>query len=131
MTLHYGTLEAIKRNAKGMLRISPERVRMELLKVMAYPMPSNMFRAMLDTGLLKLLLPELFKTVGVEQNRHHSVYMCNECGKFHTVRHTNGETELVPWKGNIHNLDKHTEFRVLLEESLVKHQDAWKGLAKT
>ncbi len=53
-------------------RISAERVRDELLKLLAAPVPSVGLRLMERTGLLGVVLPELVESVGVHQNRHHA-----------------------------------------------------------
>jgi len=52
--------------------VSPERVREELLKLMAAPKPSVGLDLMQRSGLLRVLLPELEACVGVEQNKWHS-----------------------------------------------------------
>ncbi len=58
--------------ARDRLRIvSSERVRDELLKILATPRPSIGLRCLEATGLLAVVLPELQATVGVEQGGHH------------------------------------------------------------
>ncbi len=53
-------------------RISAERVRDELVKMLGYPAPSTAFRLMRETGILKVVLPELEDCFGVDQNQWHS-----------------------------------------------------------
>ena len=53
-------------------KVSAERVRDELLKILAAPRPSTGFRLLLRTGLLHEVLPELEEGVGLHQNRHHT-----------------------------------------------------------
>jgi putative nucleotidyltransferase with HDIG domain len=52
--------------------LSPERVRDELLKILALPRPSVALRLLAETGLLAVLLPELDLTRDVTQNKYHA-----------------------------------------------------------
>lgn len=65
-TIHPETLEAIKRNAERIKIIVTERITTELQKIMASPKPSVGWALLLETGLLKFILPELQAMVGVE-----------------------------------------------------------------
>ncbi|MDR0999042.1 MAG: HD domain-containing protein, partial [Treponema sp.] len=65
------TLEAIPKTLEVAARVSPERVRDELDKIIASPSPSLAFRLMEETGLLELFLPELAACRGVEQKGCH------------------------------------------------------------
>jgi tRNA nucleotidyltransferase (CCA-adding enzyme) len=68
------TLDAIKTNAPLIHNISKERVRDELLKLLASSHPYEGVILLKDTGLLQEILPEMEKTFGVEQKspgRHH------------------------------------------------------------
>jgi len=47
-------------------------VRDELLKTLGAAVPSRGLRAMLDTGVLSVVLPELLPMVGCEQNHYHA-----------------------------------------------------------
>jgi tRNA nucleotidyltransferase/poly(A) polymerase len=95
------TAVAINQFANNIVTISCERIRTEFLKAMEYPVPSNMFRSMLKLGLLEILLPELYATVGVEQNLYHSVYQCKDCGLFYTVKQCNDGVSLTSWPFNL------------------------------
>lgn len=65
------TLAAIPRTLEIFRRVSAERVRDELLKLLAAPRPSHGLELMRQTGLLGEVLPELLESVGVVQNRFH------------------------------------------------------------
>jgi putative nucleotidyltransferase with HDIG domain len=65
------TREAIPKTLKVAARVSPERVRDELDKIIGSPSPSPAFRLMEETGLLELFLPELAACRGVEQKGCH------------------------------------------------------------
>ena len=60
------TLEAIRRNAERLRIITRERIKDELVKIMASPRPSIGWTLMLKTGLLHIVLPELEAMRGVE-----------------------------------------------------------------
>src|SRR5262249_48940373 len=64
-----GTLAAIRDFAALTAHVSGERVSAELEKLLAAPRPSIGFRLMADTGLLRVLLPELAAQRGVAQNK--------------------------------------------------------------
>lgn len=66
-----GTRAAIRRALDVVARVSVERIRDEILKMMEAPRPSRGFELMRDTGLLDLILPELAEGVGVEQGGGH------------------------------------------------------------
>jgi putative nucleotidyltransferase with HDIG domain len=65
------TLEAIRPSLKVTAKVSQERIRDELFKIIASPQPSPAFRLMEETGLLELLMPELAQCRGVEQKGCH------------------------------------------------------------
>jgi tRNA nucleotidyltransferase (CCA-adding enzyme) len=52
-------------------KVSAERVRDELVKILASPVPSVGLELMRTTGLLGASIPELLEGVGMHQNRHH------------------------------------------------------------
>jgi tRNA nucleotidyltransferase (CCA-adding enzyme) len=73
-TIEDTTFAAIKANASLINKISGERVRDELLKIIASANPERGITLLRETDLLKEILPELEKTFGVEQKspgRHH------------------------------------------------------------
>jgi len=68
------TFEAIKMNTALINRISKERVRDELLKILGSPHPYEGIIMFKNSGLMSEILPEFEKTFGVEQaspGRHH------------------------------------------------------------
>lgn len=64
--IHPDTLEAISRNASRIEIITAERIKDELFKIMAAPKPSIGWKLLLDTGLLRIILPELARMKGVD-----------------------------------------------------------------
>jgi tRNA nucleotidyltransferase (CCA-adding enzyme) len=73
------TLAAIPQTLDVFCKVSAERIRDELLKLLASPRPSQGIELMRSTGLLGEVLPELLEGVDVVQNRFH---------KFDVYRHT-------------------------------------------
>lgn len=66
------TWDALCANAEGIQKISAERIREEILKILAYSRPSRAFLLMRSCGLLKQVFPELDRCFGVGQNRYHA-----------------------------------------------------------
>ena len=60
------TFDAIKRNAERINIIKRERIKDELQKIMCAPKPSIGWKLLLDTGLLKLIFPEMAALKGVD-----------------------------------------------------------------
>lgn len=61
-----GTLKAIAKYKNRINIVSKERITIELEKIMACPRPSTGFKLLFNTGLLKLIMPELHALHGVE-----------------------------------------------------------------
>jgi len=66
------TERAIVKLAGGIKFISGERIRDELVKILASPSPSEGIELLQQTKLLQYILPELERGVGVAQNKHHT-----------------------------------------------------------
>jgi len=73
------TLGAISGALAVSAKVSPERVRDELNKILASPAPSTAFLLMEKTGLLRLFLGELAACRGVEQKGFHSFDVLDHC----------------------------------------------------
>ena len=65
------TLAAIPATLDVFRKVSAERVRDELFKLLLAPAPSRGIELMRQTGLLAEVLPELLATFGCRQNRYH------------------------------------------------------------
>jgi tRNA nucleotidyltransferase (CCA-adding enzyme) len=70
-TIEPATRAAIPRARDVAARVSAERVRDELVKILGSPLPSTGLRLMHETGLLALVLPELAAGDGVTQGDLH------------------------------------------------------------
>ena len=78
------TLAAIPGALDVLAMVSAERVRDEILKTLESPLPSVGFFLMRDTGILRVILPELLEGEGIEQGSlhcydvfTHSLYACD------------------------------------------------------
>lgn len=85
-TIEKETLEAIRPSLGVTMRVATERIRDEIIKLLATPAPSTGFRFMEQTGLLELIIPELASCRGIEQkglHRHdvldHLLNTCDAC----------------------------------------------------
>lgn len=65
------TLTAIKDNASFLGFISKERIRDELIKIINSPQAVKGIFLLQENDLLKQIIPELEKGIGVTQNKHH------------------------------------------------------------
>ena len=83
------TKAAIEPTLDVFRRVSAERVRDELLKMLAAPQPSRGLRLMLETGLLAEVIPELLEGVGCTQNRFHKHDVFDHT--LHVVDETEGD----------------------------------------
>jgi putative nucleotidyltransferase with HDIG domain len=70
-TVEMGTLAAVSGALNTTAKVSAERIRDELNKILASAQPSIALRLMEQTGLLSLILPELAQCRGVEQKGFH------------------------------------------------------------
>jgi tRNA nucleotidyltransferase (CCA-adding enzyme) len=73
-TIETKTLRAIKKNASLIKKISQERIRDELFKILTSPYPGDGYLILRHSGLAAQILPETERMFGVEQKspgRHH------------------------------------------------------------
>jgi poly(A) polymerase/tRNA nucleotidyltransferase (CCA-adding enzyme) len=71
MEIEPETLKALKDNAVSLARVSQERVRDELVKIIMSPAAEKGINLLQETGLLQQIIPELCEGIGVQQNHHH------------------------------------------------------------
>ncbi len=70
-TISEETADSIRRHARLVSDVAPERVRDEFLKLMAQPRAASSLRQLDDLGLLCTVIPELAETKGVTQPKEH------------------------------------------------------------
>ncbi len=97
------TLAAIRRNAPLAAHVSGERISTELLKLLTAPRPSIGLRLMAETGLLDVILPEMARQHGIEQNKIDGEDLWD-----HTVRSTDAapNRSLVRLAAFLHDVGK-------------------------
>jgi len=71
MEIEPETLKALKDNAISLARVSQERVRDELIKIVMSPFAEKGINLLQETELLQQIIPELCEGIGVQQNHHH------------------------------------------------------------
>lgn len=107
-----GTLQAVKKSAREIGPISPERIRDELVKLFTGPRPGEGLLLLDETGLLELLLPEMMKMKG-----------CAQPPQFHpegdVFIHTKlvmdelaSSSAVVAFGGLLHDVGKPSTFRI-------------------
>lgn len=70
-TIEEKTFKAIKNNASLLEKISGERIRDELEKILSSDFPADGIRLLLNAGLLEIILPELTRGANMKQPGHH------------------------------------------------------------
>ncbi len=65
------TLKAIENNAQNLQFISQERIRDEFEKIILSGQPARGVNLLVETKLMKNIIPEIYQAIGVRQNRHH------------------------------------------------------------
>jgi len=70
-TLEESTLAAARRNVSLLAKVSCERIKSELDKILISPFPHLGLRAIQEIGALPYTIPELIPSVGFEQNKFH------------------------------------------------------------
>ena len=71
-TINIETKKAIISNALLLKEISQERIRDEFVKMIMSPEPKRALELAHELGILKYIIPELEKGIGVEQNKAHA-----------------------------------------------------------
>lgn len=65
------TFAAIKKHKDLLQNISKERIRDEFEKIILSERPAWGVELLVETGLMENIIPEIYDTIGVNQNRHH------------------------------------------------------------
>ncbi len=115
-TIEDKTFEAIKTNAKLIEKISRERVRDELLKILSSKTPELGITLLRESGILALIIPELEKTFGVEQKspgRHHIYDVWTHSINALTAVSERNTDPIVRLATLIHDIGKPQTFRKL------------------
>lgn len=106
------TFEAIKMNASLINKIAKERVRDELLKILASPNPYEGIIMFRNSGLMQEVLPEMEEAFGVEQKspgRHH-IYDVGTHSLL-SLKNCKSEDPIVRFATLIHDIGKPKTFK--------------------
>jgi putative nucleotidyltransferase with HDIG domain len=82
----------IRRRAAAITKVSAERLRDELWKILSLPQPAEAVEMIAELGMLHYVLPELVDTVGVEQSPPHHLDVYE-----HTLLVMNNAATLRDW----------------------------------
>jgi len=106
------TFLAIKKNAHLIQKISSERIRDELLKILSSDFPADGFYILRNSGLLEQVLPEVEKCFDVPQQspkRHHLHDVGTHC--FLSLKHCPSKNPIVRLATLLHDVGKPAVFR--------------------
>lgn len=98
------TFGAIQRGVSGITNVSGERIRDELMKIMASDNPYRGVWLLHTSGLLSQIIPELEEGFGVAQNKHHiyTVFMHN----LQSMQYCPTDDPLVRFAALLHDVGK-------------------------
>ena len=116
--IHPDTFEAIRRNAGRIEIITKERIKDELFKIMGASRPSIGWKLLLDSGLLRLILPELARMRGIDLVDGHA----HKDNFYHTMTVLDSVAEssdniYLRWAALLHDIGK----------PVTKHYDPARG----
>lgn len=98
------TLKAITVRAPLLSKISRERVRDELIKIIGSGYPADGISLLISTGLMKEIIPEILEARGVMQGGHHTLTVLDhmiEC-----LRNSSSPDPIVRFATFIHDIGK-------------------------
>lgn len=98
------TLEAIKENCQLLSKISGERIREELFKILASDQPAEGIQLLTETDLMKEIMPEVLEAQGVPQTGHHTLDVYSHMVE--SLRHCPSSDPLVRLAAFLHDVGK-------------------------
>ena len=98
------TRRAIERQAPKLQSISGERIRDELLKILASPHPYEGVKKLYELGLLKQIIPELLEGEDFAQAKHHTDPVLTH--NLLSLKHTPATDPLVRFAALLHDVGK-------------------------
>lgn len=106
-TVEQKTFEAITANAKLLTKVSGERIRTELLRILSSDYPYEGIMLLKNTGLLQQILPELLEGVDVSQERpgrHHTTDVFTH--NMHSLKYCPSKDPIVRFAALLHDVGK-------------------------
>lgn len=106
-SIHSDAFNAIKNNLDRIKIISKERISDELNKILLSPKPSVGLKLLYDTGLLKIIFPDLFKLTGV-QTKNEISHKDNFIHTLKVVDNISDKTDnlWLRWAALLHDIGK-------------------------
>jgi len=106
------TQEAIQQLAPSLSKISAERVRDELFKILASPYPADGILLLKNTGILAVILPELENAFTIPQKspKRHHIYDVGT-HSVEALRHCPSTDSLVRFATLLHDIGKPNTFK--------------------
>lgn len=104
MTIDPPTLSAITSHSQLIEKISWERIRDEVMKMLASPQPAEAIEKLDETGLLSYILPELQTGKGIKQGGHHTTDVWTH--NLDALRHCPSPDPIVRLATLLHDIDK-------------------------
>ncbi|KKT38798.1 MAG: Polynucleotide adenylyltransferase/metal dependent phosphohydrolase [Candidatus Collierbacteria bacterium GW2011_GWF1_44_12] len=98
------TLEAISSQSGLLSKISRERVRDELFRILVTDYPADGVQLMISTGLMKDIMPELLEGRGIAQGGHHQLTVLDHA--IEALRNCPSSDVLVRLAALIHDIGK-------------------------
>lgn len=98
------TVNGIKKNAENLKLISWERIGMETMKIMGSDHPGEGVLIMVETGLMKVVIPEVLDAEGVPQAGHHIYDVFNHMVE--SLRNCPSEDPVVRLATFLHDVGK-------------------------
>lgn len=109
-TIEDQTFAAIKKNAKLLEKISGERIRDELIKILSADFPGDGIKLLYNAGLLQLIIPELTAGAGMPQPGHHIYDVFTHSVK--ALEACQNKNWLVRFAALIHDIGKPATFKL-------------------
>lgn len=98
------TLKAISTQAPLLAKISKERVRDELLKIIGSNYPADGVALLISTGLMDQIMPEVLEARGVMQGGHHTLTVLDHM--LESLRNSSSPDPVVRFATFIHDVGK-------------------------
>lgn len=109
-SIETSTATAMKQLAPTVSRISVERIRDELMKILASPRPSVGVEILRESGILAVILPEIIPCIGFEQNEYHRFDVYNHLLK--ACDYLPSDSPLLRLTALLHDIGKPDSFAV-------------------
>lgn len=114
------TFAAIKDNKELIKQVSPERIRLEFLKVMKYKKPSIFFDVLHYTGLLDIIMPEFEDMYGHPGGKYHGETLDEHCKITGDVM--SPKDPLLRLVGYLHDIGKPTASILSYGADFINHE---------